>query len=113
PMKKYLGGLTAMHDGTRVFGPGTPCTTHPVIIRHPETGRKLIYVNTDFTSHINEVSALETRHILEFLYQHCATTEWQCRFNWSGHSSALCDNRCSHHKAVCDYWPHVRSCYRV
>lgn len=113
PMKKYLGGLTAMHDGTRVFGPGTPSTSHPVIIRHPETGRKVIYVNTDFTSHINGVSALESRHILEYLYQHCAKPEWQCRFVWSEHSFALWDNRCAHHKAIWDYWPNIRSGYRV
>lgn len=54
-MKRYLEGLTATHDGTRVFGPGTPVSVHPVVTQHPETGRKVIYVNTDFTSHINEV----------------------------------------------------------
>jgi len=112
-MKQYLQGLTAMHDGTRVFGPGTPSCSHPVIIQHPETGKNLIYVNTDFTSHIEGVSALESRHILEYLYQHCAKPEWTCRFNWTPHSFALWDNRCTHHKAVWDYWPNIRSGYRV
>ena len=37
-MKTYLDGLTALHDGVRIFGPGTPRTSHPVIARHPESG---------------------------------------------------------------------------
>jgi len=70
-MKVFLKGLTATHDGTRVFGPGTPVTVHPVIIRHPVTGREVIYVNTDFTSHINELPRLEGDRILQFLVDHC------------------------------------------
>ncbi|MDB5967029.1 MAG: taurine dioxygenase [Polaromonas sp.] len=112
-MKEYLSGLTATHDGTRVFGPGTPVSVHPVITRHPETGRKVIYVNTDFTSHINEVSRAESRAILEFLYEHCGRAEWSCRFRWREHSISFWDNRCTHHKAIWDYWPNVRSGFRV
>ena len=68
-MQTYLEGLTATHDGTRVFGPGTPISVHPVIIRHPVSGKKVIYVNTDFTSHINEVPRKESERILAFLYR--------------------------------------------
>ena len=112
-MKEYLAGLTATHDGTRVFGAGTPISVHPVITRHPVTGRKVIYVNTDFTSHINEVSPQESKAILEFLYDHCRREEWSCRFRWRAHSIAFWDNRCAQHKAIWDYWPHVRSGFRV
>lgn len=112
-MQKYLEGLTATHDGTRVFGAGTPISSHPVIVRHPESGRKLIYVNTDFTSRINELPALEGERILRFLVDHCNKPEWTCRFRWTPHSIAFWDNRCTHHKAVWDYWPAVRSGYRV
>jgi len=112
-MKAYLDGLTATHDGTRVFGPGTPVNTHPVIIVHPETRKKVIYVNTDFTSHINDVSSKESKYILDFLIDHCNKPEWTCRFHWEPHSIAFWDNRCTHHKAVWDYWPHVRSGFRV
>ncbi len=112
-MKEYLQGLTATHDGTRVFGPGTPISVHPVIIRHPVTGRKVIYVNTDFTSHINEVPRQESDAVLRYLYEHCNKHEWTCRFRWSAHSIAFWDNRCTQHKAIWDYWPHVRSGFRV
>ncbi|MEC8461895.1 MAG: TauD/TfdA family dioxygenase, partial [Pseudomonadota bacterium] len=69
-MKTYLEGLTAHHDGSRQFGAGTPEADHPVVVRHPESGRKLLYVNEAFTSHINEVSREESKAILEFLYDH-------------------------------------------
>jgi taurine dioxygenase len=112
-MKDYLGGLTATHDGTRVFGAGTPVSVHPVITKHPVTGRKVIYVNTDFTAKINELPRLEGERILQFLIDHCNKPEWTCRFRWAPHSVAFWDNRCTHHKAVWDYWPNVRSGYRV
>jgi taurine dioxygenase len=112
-MKTYLSGLTATHDGTRVFGPGTPVSVHPVIIKHPVTGKKVIYVNTDFTSKINELPALEGERVLRFLIDHCNKPEWTCRFRWRAHSIAFWDNRCTHHKAIWDYWPNVRSGYRI
>jgi len=112
-MKKYLEGLTATHDGTRVFGPGTPVSVHPLITRHPVTGRKVIFVNQDFTSHINELPRLEGQRVLQLLIDHCDKPEWTCRFRWTAHSIAFWDNRCTHHKAVWDYWPNVRSGYRV
>jgi taurine dioxygenase len=112
-MKVYLKGLTATHDGTRIFGPGTPVSVHPVITRHPITGREVIYVNTDFTSHINELPRLEGERILQFLVDHCNKPEWTCRFRWREHSIAFWDNRCTHHKAIWDYWPNVRSGFRV
>jgi alpha-ketoglutarate-dependent taurine dioxygenase len=112
-MRQYLVGLTATHDGTRVFGPGTPISVHPVITTHPQTGKKVIFVNTDFTSHINEVADAESKAILEYLYAHCVRPEWTLRFRWRNHSIAFWDNRCVQHKAVWDYWPNVRSGYRV
>ena len=112
-MKVFLEGLTATHDGTRIFGPGTPVSVHPVITRHPVTKREVIYVNTDFTSHINELPRLEGQRILQFLIDHCDKAEWTCRFRWTPHSIAFWDNRCCHHKAIWDYWPNVRSGFRV
>jgi taurine dioxygenase len=112
-MQTYLEGLSAVHDGTRVFGPGTPISTHPIIVRHPESGRKLIFVNTYFTSKIVGVSKLESDRVLSFLYEHCAKSDWGCRFRWHEHSIALWDNRCTQHRAIWDYWPSIRSGYRV
>lgn len=112
-MKVYLDGLTALHDGRDIFGEGTPSATHPVVVRHPESGRKLIYVNGAFTKRINELSEQESDAVLNFLYEHCVRPEWSFRFRWQPHSIAFWDNRCAQHFAVSDYLPNVRSGYRV
>lgn len=112
-MKIYLDGLTATHDGALIFGPGTPKAEHPIIVRHPESGRKLIYVNDAFTARINGVPEHESTGILKFLLNHIARPEWSCRFQWRPHSIAFWDNRCAQHMAVSDYWPQVRSGFRV
>jgi taurine dioxygenase len=112
-MKSYLEGLTATHDGTRVFGPGTPSAVHPVVIRHPVSGRKALYVNTDFTAHINDLPRLEADRLLRFLIDHCVNPQWTVRFRWRAHSIAFWDNRCVQHQAIWDYWPNVRSGFRV
>ena len=80
---------------------------------HPVTGRKVIYVNRGFTSHINELGEREGRHILEFLYQQVEDPYFHVRFRWEPHSVAFWDNRCTQHLAVWDYFPHVRSGLRV
>ena len=112
-MKIYLEGLTANHDGVPTFGVGTPNANHPVIVKHPESGKKLIYVNEVFTMRINELSEQESKAVLEFLCSHCARPEWTVRFRWRPHSIAFWDNRCTQHMAISDYLPNVRSGYRV
>ena len=117
-MKTYLEGLTATHDGKLAFGRfdpngDYPVATHPVIREHPVTGRKVIYVNPGFTSHINELSKQESDAILRFLFQHCANEYFQIRFKWEPHSVAFWDNRCTWHLAIWDYFPQLRSGYRV
>ena len=111
-MKTYLGGLTATHDGTRIFGPGTPVSVHPVVAKHPDTGRKLLYVNRGFTSHINDVSPEESTALLTYLYAHLEKPHFHVRFVWAQHSIAFWDNRCTQHLAVWDYFPQTRNGYR-
>lgn len=112
-MQAYLEGLAATHDGARSFGKDAPSATHPVIVRHPESGRKAIFVNAEFTTGIEGLPEKEGRHVLQFLFEHCRRDEWTCRFRWQPHSIAVWDNRCTLHKAIMDYWPHVRSGYRI
>jgi taurine dioxygenase len=119
-MKTYLSGLTAIHDGDHVYRPlfpdvdrRYPCSTHPIVRTHPVTGRKSLFVNASYTTRIPEVSQEESDAILRYLYQHCANPNFHVRFRWRPHSVAFWDNRCTQHLAVWDYFPEVRSGYRV
>ena len=125
PMQRLLDGLTATHDGgpnykdraqrNRENNPWRvdPVAVHPVVTRHPNTGRAALYVNSAFTVRINELSAAESRALLDFLFTHIQRPEFQCRFRWRANSVAFWDNRAVQHYAVWDYYPAVRSGQRV
>jgi taurine dioxygenase len=116
-MQGFLTGLTATHDGAKIFDRSDtvryPVASHPVIACHPGTGRRLIYVNRGQTTCINELSPRESEAVLAFLFDLIEQPEWQVRFQWREHSIAFWDNRCTQHKAIWDYWPNVRSGYRI
>jgi len=124
-LQTYLQGLTATHDGEQVYrsrnrGKGIddrdrvyPKSSHPIVRTHPESGRKGLFVNSNFTTHIDNVSREESAAILDFLYRHLAKPDFQVRFRWQPDSIAFWDNRSAQHLAVWDYYPQVRSGYRV
>jgi taurine dioxygenase len=122
-MKDFLEPLEAVHDGaipyvgayhTKPPEGGYPRHRHPVVTRHPETGRKILYVNSGFTSHIVGLTPTESRSTLDMLYRHIATTpRLHCRVEWEPNTLTFWDNRCTQHHAVWDYWPHTRRGERV
>ena len=125
PMREFLSGLTAVHDGAPYYhsvnerigrddgGRAYPRAEHPVIRTHPETGRKALFVNEMFTTRIVGLPKPESEAILRFLFSHVQRPEFQCRFRWQKNSIAFWDNRCVQHQAIWDYWPQTRTGYRV
>jgi taurine dioxygenase len=112
----YLETLTALHDNSNVkrryAGKGIlredamvvdAPAEHPVVRRHPVTGRKALYVNVNYTQRIANLSEVESRHILNMIYEHNKKPEFQCRFRWRAGSLAIWDNRCTQHYALDDY----------
>jgi taurine dioxygenase len=122
-VKELLKGLDAYHDGykdLKAYGyepkPGEtyPCATHPVVTRHPETDRPVLFVNEPFTSHIEHLAPKESEAVLEMLYRHIETnTRFHCRVKWQLNTVVLWDNRAVHHHAVWDYYPETRRGERV
>jgi taurine dioxygenase len=122
PMKRFLEGLTAWHEGEHVYrgrygmkdeGRVFPKAEHPVIRTHPVSGRKSLYVNSGFTTRIVQLSRPESDAVLQYLYRHIETPEFQCRFRWKVNSLAFWDNRCVQHHAMWDYYPQRRHGHRV
>ena len=128
-MQNFLEGLTAVHDFSWGFKeslaePGgrerladavaaNPPVRHPVIRTHPETGRKVIFVNSLFTTHIEGLRPSESDALLAFLYEHITTPEYTCRFHWEPNSLAIWDNRSTQHKPINDYFPAHRRMERI
>ncbi len=114
------GGLTsyakmgqAKMDDVQAGIAATPPANHPVIRTHPETGRKLIYVNRAFTRSIAGLHPSEGQDLLKALMERAHLPEYQCRFRWRKNSIAFWDNRGSQHYAAFDYYPQEREMHRV
>ena len=130
-MKDMLGGLKAWHSSRHAFGYGatdrehyedgrfansdlaTQDALHPVVITHPITGRKALYVNTDFTVRFDGWTIEESKPLLDFLYAHGARQEFTCRFHWEPGSIAFWDNRATWHYALNDYHGKQRIMHRI
>jgi taurine dioxygenase len=124
PLQTFLEGLTAVHDGALPYlgsykyappeGANYPRNEHPVITRHPETGRKVLFVNSGFTTHVKGLARWESRGLLDLLFNHIATTpSLTCRVRWEPNTLTFWDNRCTQHHAIWDYFPQSRYGERV
>lgn len=119
-MRTFVDDLTAVHNIVASMPPDfmdqswapkqlerlqqkTPPVEHPVVRTHPETGRRCLFVNRNFTSHIKGLTRAESDALLAFLYEHVEQPEYVVRFKWQKNSLAMWDNRCTQHYALVDY----------
>jgi taurine dioxygenase len=130
-LKRTLESLQALHSSRHVFGveayagrgdlkgrylnpeAATQDAVHPVVVRHPGSGRKALYVNSGFTVRFVGWTDEESRPLLQYLYQHAARPEFTYRFQWREGSLAFWDNRCTWHYALNDYHGHRRLMHRI
>jgi taurine dioxygenase len=126
-LKKTLSGLRAVHSSRHVFGTvrpemkgrvgnaelATQDAVHPVVITHPDSGKKALYVNPGFTLRFDGWTAEESMPLLSFLYQHAARPEFTCRLKWRDGTLALWDNRSTWHYALNDYQGQRRLMHRI
>jgi taurine dioxygenase len=130
PLKEKISQMRAVHSFAQNFTPERfralriedqlerlyadhPPVSHPVVRTHPVNGRKALFVNQDFTSHIEGVSARESGAILGLLYEHAARPEFQVRWRWQPNTVAFWDNRWTQHCALADYYPQRRRVRRA
>jgi taurine dioxygenase len=129
-LKSMLLNLRAVHSSRHVFGAKTESTAgagqrfgnaelatqdavHPVVIRHPGSGRSNLYVNPGFTTHFKGWTPQESKSLLDYLYAHASRPEFQTRFHWRNGSIALWDNRATWHYAINDYQGGRRLMHRI
>lgn len=119
-VRAAIDGRSAVHDFTASFGLGLsgealaarqrefPPVRHPIVRTHLRTGRRSLYVNSIFTSHVEGMERDASDALLARLCAQAAVPEFQCRFTWQPDSVAFWDNRSCQHYAASDYWPEPR-----
>ena len=128
-MRSFLSGLEAVHDfrpfkalfpktreglaRLRHFEDLYPPVTHPVVCVHPVTGRKVLFVNPQFTLAIKGMEESESRTMLEMLYRKTLIHEYHYRHCWQPNMVVFWDNRSVQHSALHDYYPQRRLMERV
>ncbi|MEM1132495.1 MAG: TauD/TfdA family dioxygenase [Pseudomonadota bacterium] len=129
-MKERLEGLEAFHSNAHIFGEESDYAkemgdrfgnakkavqeaVHPVVLPHPVTGRKGLYVNPAFTIRILGIDEQESADLLMQLYAHIMQEEFHFRFQWEPGSLAMWDNRSTWHYAMNDYHGHRRLMHRI
>ena len=130
-MKKMLSGLRAYHSDRKVAGPQAgmnalrstkvredaewreTVSLHPVVVTHPETKKKMLYVNHSYTTHFEGMTVEESKPLLDYLLNHGHRPEFTCRFRWEKGSVTFWDNRSCKHLAVHDAGPFKRHMRRI
>ena len=134
-IKDGIDGLHARHSIEASFGARMPIekrhglkaqfpdAEHPVVRKHPETGERVLFVNS-FATHFTDFHTAErvrygqdyspgAANLLNYLIARATIPEYQVRWRWRPNSVAIWDNRCTQHYAVMDYWPAVRKMERA
>ena len=129
-LKHTLSSLNAVHSSRHVFGAeanrpadlagrlgnqnaATQDAVHPVVITHPLSGRKSLYVNPGFTLRFEGWTDEESAPLLNYLYQHIGQPQHTYRLQWAPGTLAFWDNRATWHWAVNDYQGERRLMHRI
>lgn len=129
-LQKTLESLQAVHSNEHLYGENgfyrntdlseqlggmdrVGGAIHPMVIRHPDSGRKVLFVNPGHTIGIEGWSNEESFALLNFLYAHVEQEAFTCRFNWLPGSVAFWDNRRTWHLAQNDYPGQFRLMHRI
>ena len=78
---------------------------HPIVRTHPETGKKILFVNWTYTTKIVGMDKKGSDEILNKIYIHQARLDFTCRFQWTENAVAIWDNRSVQHYAIADFFP--------
>ena len=136
-MKEMLGGMNAVHGFPETYKRNVALeeaktgvtkvdadtiayrdnydseVIHPVIRVHPDSGRRVLYVNPGFTLRLEGMTEEESKPILDYLYAHAVRPEFTFRNRWRVDMLGIWDNRCSMHYAMNDYPGQTRVMHRM
>jgi taurine dioxygenase len=86
---------------------------HPVVVRHPVSGRKSLFVNPTYTVAVRGLRRRESHMLLTFLFNLIATPDYAYRHRWQVGDLVVWDELATCHLAPEDFAPHPRRVVRV
>jgi taurine dioxygenase len=106
--QRLLEGLEVLHSTARTSAVlralGSPrSAVHPAVIRDRMTGRKMLYVNSNYSERILGMSEAESNTLLDMLFAHVNTSEFHVRLKWRLGVVAVWDERATQHRGVADF----------
>jgi taurine dioxygenase len=122
-LKRKLEGMTVLHDFNKFWDKmrnekgskrpplteaqkkAKPPVSHPIFLRHPITGRKVLYANPGYSMRINELPQKESDEMLNFLFEHQLKPEYRYRHEWAEGDLLMWENFGTIHNAIADYGP--------
>jgi taurine dioxygenase len=129
-MQKFCETLNAVHaphptyknslhfeqygeDAEARFATEFPPREHPMVIEHPHSHRKALFINPKYVVRIAGLTNRESANLLRFLYGHIVTPDFVYRHHWSPGDLVVWDELVCVHLAPRDYQPHPRRLVRV
>ena len=122
-LKQKLEGMTVLHDFNKFWDKmrnekgskrpplteaqkkAKPPVSHPIFLRHPITGRKVLYANPGYSMRINELPVKDSDDMLNFLFEHQLKPEYRYRHEWAEGDLLMWENFGTIHNAIADYGP--------
>lgn len=99
PIRDLIDNLTAIHEHPRI----APRSEHPMVLVHPDSGRRCLFVNPQYTKRVPQLSQAESDALLRVLFDHASQPPFTVRRRWSVGDVAIWDNRATQHYVVSDF----------
>jgi taurine dioxygenase len=110
-LRQRVEGLRVKHDGTYNSGGyarqgvaptddprRSPGTFHPLVLVHPETGKRALYLGRRRNAYIEGASIDDSNALLDTIWAHATRDSLTYRHRWQAGDLVLWDNRCTMHR---------------
>lgn len=108
PLHSGLSSMTIMCDDS-----ANEVVRHPLLVRHPETGRDVLFFNRAYVRDLEGLAADDVEKTLAWLHNHSTDARFTCRHRWTNGDLLIWDNRSTQHYALNDYSGFRRELHRT
>jgi taurine dioxygenase len=103
PMRDFLERLDVRYEARGKSPDDDLRAEHPLVRVHPETGRKSLYFDSQWSTRVIGLRRSEGEALLAFLRSYVTDPTYMCRYRWTEGTFAMWDNRCTLHRVASDF----------